>query len=116
MKALIHSSHCTKNHLPHLRNIYLSTCTILFMGTPHLGSEFASTASSAVLTRVVWVFWTTDPELLKHLKRDSEWLGMQLTQYKHISMEFNTVFFFERLETTIFGGKKELVVPLVFKR
>ena len=63
-----------------MKSVYLSTCGILFFGTPHLGSDLASDASLRTLVGIVSVFRDTDSQLLKHLRRDSEWLEMNLKQ------------------------------------
>jgi hypothetical protein len=63
----------------------------------------------AVLTRVVSCFRETNEALLGHLKRDSEWLQMQHSQYTTISGDFPTVFLYEVLPTQLYPGRSEIV-------
>ena len=97
-----------------MKGIYLSTIAILFFGTPHLGANIAGDSFLAILTRIISVVKDTDQALINHLKRDSEWLQLQWTQYANISDDFDTVFFFETLPTEIHPLRNELVPCLVF--
>ena len=77
----------------HLKAIKLSTYGVMFFGTPHQGTDSASWGK--VLANVASLFRHTSTALLGHLERDSEWLEMQLEQYKAISADIFTIFCFE---------------------
>ena len=99
----------------YLKGIYLSTISVLFFGTPHLGADIAEDSSTTVLTRIVSFVRATDQALLNHLKRDSEWLQLQWTQYANISGDFDTVFFYETLPIGIPPLYNELVIAIAFE-
>jgi hypothetical protein len=79
------------------RSIKLSTYGILFMGTPHQGSEGVDLQQLAL--RAANVIMSTDTGISKHLKRDSGWLRQQHGQYEPISRDFVTIFAYETLPT-----------------
>jgi protein SERAC1 len=93
--------------MPHWRGIYVSTLGILFMGTPHLGSEVASMFD--LVASIMSVFKPTNNALLNQLKRDSPWLQQQQIDYATIGSEFHTIFFFEDMPTATFAGKSMIV-------
>jgi len=58
-----------------LRNIYQSTHSIIFLGTPHRGSSYANIGLVAEqITNLVGL--DTNAELLRNLKPDGEYLGL----------------------------------------
>jgi hypothetical protein len=73
--ALLYSDRVRTAHHEELRSIYVSTYGIIFLGTPHTGSNLASwgrvlqAMSDAVMAKR---FFQTEPVLLRTLKRDSE--------------------------------------------
>ena len=67
------------------------------MGTPHQGG--ASVPLGKLLVNVASVFVAADNRLLKHLEGNSEWLQLQLGQYRSISGEFATKFAYEVYKT-----------------
>ena len=79
------------------------------MATPHLGSESASRTILQVIIRVVSTFTETDGPLISHLKHDSQWLEQQLSKYKSISGDFDTVFLYEVYKTNIYPSRIEVV-------
>jgi hypothetical protein len=98
--------------------IKLSTYGLIFLGTPHQGSEDLTwgetIASIYVQTNKIQL--QTNESLLQmnkslhqHLQRDSEWLQLQLIQYIGISDEFVTRFVYETLPTAIAPGESILV-------
>jgi hypothetical protein len=102
MQALIHSDSARPGALEHHRSIKLSTYSIIFMRTPHQG--VSGVALGRLLVNIASVFVPTDDRLLRHLKRDSEWLQQQLGQYGPISSEFVTKFAYEEyLTPTVLG-------------
>lgn len=72
------------------------------MGTPHHGGSGVELGK--LLVNVASLFVAADDRLLRHLKRDSEWLQQQLGQYGPISGDFVTKFAFETYKTpTVLG-------------
>lgn len=64
-----------------------------------------------LLVNVASVFVAADDRLMKHLKRDSEWLQQQLGQYGPISGDFVTKFAYEEYETPTALGHSIMVCP-----
>jgi hypothetical protein len=106
-KALIHANNTHKDHLAHHKEIELSTCGIVFLGTPHLGSDIVSLAR--FLLQIQSVFSSTNDTLLRHLERDSEMLQLQLSQFASIIGRFDIKFFFEAYPTRLPGGVQRVV-------
>lgn len=106
-KALIHSNMATVSHNEHLKGIKLSTYGILFFGTPHQGGNDISWGKR--LVEVASVFLHTSNALLNHLEKDSEWLEIQLEQYKSISADIFTIFCFESYPTPLKVGISRIV-------
>ena len=71
------------------------------MGTPHFGSDPAEFMES--VAKIATVFAKTNNRLLKHLRRDSEFLQDQMSQFTLISHRFSTVYAYEEYETEIAG-------------
>lgn len=71
------------------------------MGTPHRGGEGVPWATLAL--NIVSVARYTNPEILGHLQRNSEWLENQQTMYLPISSHFDTTYFYERYPTVVAG-------------
>jgi hypothetical protein len=101
-KALIQANSATRNHLADHRTITLSTYGIIFLGTPHQGVESVDLA--LLLLQIQSIYSQTNDAVLKHLRRDSEFLQAQLSQYASISGNFNTKFFYEVYPTQIAGA------------
>lgn len=95
-----------KEHQP----IRLSTYGIIFMGTPHLGSDGADIGQLAL--NVASIFMSTNTKVVKSLKKDSVLLKQLLDDYGKISGEFDTTFAYETVETKIFG-KRQMVSILI---
>lgn len=62
-----------QNAEEHLRKIAECTCGVLFLGTPHHGSDLAEWADQ--LTRSVGLLAKTNKSIIKALRRDSEVLA-----------------------------------------
>ena len=80
------------------------------MGTPHQGGIGAHLGDP--MLRVTSIFATADDEILKHLKRDSEWLQQQLGQFGLISRDFVIKFAYEMYPTPVALGKTTIVSNL----
>jgi hypothetical protein len=72
--------------------IKLSTTGILFFGTPHQRNH--DTSWSKVLRNIIQ-FYLPSSTLLDSVEEESEWLEMQLSQYRTISSDFITYCFYE---------------------
>ncbi|KAI2623161.1 hypothetical protein GGR54DRAFT_629751 [Hypoxylon sp. NC1633] len=107
--ALIHSDAARQGAKNEHRSVKTSTYGILFMGTPHQGSDSVPLGRS--LMNIASIFVATNDRILQHLGRDSEWLQQQLDQYAPIGGEFVTKFAYEIFETPTLLGHKILVVP-----
>ena len=106
-QALIQAHNTHKGHLFEHKSIELSTYGVLFIGTPHQGSDSASMAK--ILFSIQRLFWETSDVMVKHIMRDLEELDRQLSQYLSISGQFVTKFFFESYCTLLLSGIKQLV-------
>ncbi|KAL4868892.1 hypothetical protein BDV12DRAFT_91119 [Aspergillus spectabilis] len=111
-RALIYSRSLTNEKVEHLRSIYVSTYGILFLGTPHNGSEVAKwglllqNICSAVLPKK---FMETSPQLIKALKTNNETLQNINSLFTDMIPRFRIYFFHETLSTD-FKGTRELIV------
>jgi hypothetical protein len=99
VKALIHAHNTDRGHLSEHKAIEISTHGILFLGTPHQGTDSATLGIT--LHRIFSIVMPTNTRLLKNLERDSEQVLQQLEQYLPISSNFETVFFYEMYKTVI---------------
>jgi hypothetical protein len=98
------------SHNEHLKAIKLSTYGVMFFGTPHQGTESASWGK--VVVNVASIFRHTSTAILEHLEKNSEWLEIQLEQYKSISSEVFTLFCFESYPTPLPAGRSMMVSSL----
>ena len=81
------------------------------MGTPHQGGSEVHLGE--LMLNVASIFGTTNDRVLQHLKRDSEWLQQQLSQYAPISRDFITKFAYETLRTPI-ALRKPIMASILF--
>lgn len=111
-RALIYSRSLTNEKVEYLRSIYVSTYGILFLGTPHNGSEVAKwglllqNICSAVLPRK---FMDSSPHLVRALKTNNETLQNINSLFTDMMPRFRIYFFHETLPTDV-KGTKELIV------
>ena len=111
-RALIYSSEIRGNHTEHLRSIFVSTYGILFLGTPHGGSDFAKWGY-----RLEWIcaavlpneFINTQPEVIKTLKIENETLLNIDRQFIQLSNRFRIYFFHEAKPTNLNGTLQYIV-------
>ena len=106
-KALVHAHLATKENLFSHKAVALSTYGIIFLGTPHQGTQSAELAS--ILLDIQAITRPVNDALVKHLSRNSEALEQQLSQFVSISKDFVIKFGFERYPTPYFGGFRGLV-------
>ena len=106
-KALVHAHLATKGNLFAHKAIALSTYGIIFLGTPHQGTQSAELAS--ILLNIQAITRPVNDALVKHLSRNSEALEQQLSQFVSISKDFVIKFGFETYPTYLGGGFRGLV-------
>lgn len=103
LEALLNSYMADIDHLEEQKSIELSTYAVMFLGTPHRGSEGARLAK--VLTTILSIFSHTNIKPLHQMESDGEWVEELQERYNSISKNFKTVFFYETLAMPIpFGS------------
>lgn len=103
-RALIYSSEIRGNYTEHLRSIFVSTYGILFLGTPHKGSDVADWGS-----RLEWICGATlpsrlvdtQPQLIDALKTNNETLQNIDRQFIQLITRFHIYFFHEGKPTNL---------------
>lgn len=111
-KALTNCSLVRHENLRHLRSIFISTYGVLFMGTPHNGSDFAKWGS--MLQSIVHVMspkklFDSSEQLLNVLKRDNEHLQNINRDFSQIMNLFHIYFFHESRPTDLKGTRAFVV-------
>lgn len=111
-RALIASSEISGPKTEHLRSIFVSTYGILFLGTPHKGSDLGQWGSylerlcrTVVLKKVV----DTEPQLVDALKSNSETLQNIDRQFAQLMDDFHLYFFHEAKPTDLKGTYRFIV-------
>jgi len=103
-QALAYSASRTSKNIEHLHSIFVSTYAILFLGTPHNGSDKAKLARigqrmiSALAPKKVW---DTDSQLLNALQEGSETLQNITDQFAPLMKQFHIYFFWEQEKTDL---------------
>lgn len=82
-------------------DIYTSTTSIVFFGTPHRGSGTGDTALpwAKLIERNFISMLPQSSMLVRTFHKDSEWLEMRLEQFKSISNGFHIRVFYETIPT-----------------
>ncbi|KAL9103258.1 MAG: hypothetical protein Q9163_001680 [Psora crenata] len=112
-RALIYSGDIRGNHTEHLRSIFVSTYGILFLGTPHKGSDVAKWGSLLEsICRGVMPSGVVDsnPHLVNALKKENETLQVIDRQFIQLISRFHIYFFHEGKKTNIGKMKVEIIV------
>lgn len=102
-KALIRSSEYYHNHQPNhalLGSIFVATCGIVFLGTPHRGSIKATLGKIAA--KAGGILGATD-KILKALEGDSDLLEQQRNSFDSIRSRILTVCLYEELPMAVIG-------------
>ncbi|KAJ5095399.1 hypothetical protein NUU61_004755 [Penicillium alfredii] len=111
-RALIYCYNVSSEKTEHLRSIYVSTFGILFLGTPHNGSDIAKwglllhNICSAVLPKKVM---EASPQLVKALRTNNETLQHINSLFANIMSRFHIYFFHETRSTDV-RGTREIIV------
>ncbi|OJJ76094.1 hypothetical protein ASPBRDRAFT_117311 [Aspergillus brasiliensis CBS 101740] len=111
-RTLIYCRNVSNEKIEHLRSIYVSTYGILFLGTPHNGSDVAKwglllqNICSAVMPKK---FMESSPHLVKALKTNNETLQNINSLFADITSRFHIYFFHETLSSDV-KGTRELIV------
>ncbi|KAH9906070.1 hypothetical protein F4778DRAFT_693094 [Xylariomycetidae sp. FL2044] len=111
-RALLYSNDLRLSQHEDYRSIYVSTYGMIFLGTPHTGSDIASwgTVLQAMSDAVVpKSFFQSESVLLKTLKRDNETLQNINNHFLDIYQRFKILMAHENHKTD-FKGTRMLVV------
>jgi hypothetical protein len=107
-RALLYSNDLRDPHQEDLRSIFVSTYGIIFLGTPHNGSNAAAWGGAvqrladAIIPKKLF---DTESVLLKSLKRDSETLLQISNQFLEIYQNFKIHMAHENQKTDVKGSK-----------
>ncbi|KAJ5827060.1 hypothetical protein N7447_003823 [Penicillium robsamsonii] len=111
-RALIYSRSLSSEKTEHLRSVYVSTFGILFLGTPHNGSDIAKwglllqNICNAVLPKR---FIESSPQLVKALRTNNETLQHINSLFVDIMGRFH-IYFFHETRSTDMRGTREVIV------
>jgi hypothetical protein len=117
-QALAYSASRTSKLIQHVHSIFVSTYAVLFLGTPHMGSDnakLASTGRRMIEAMVPSKVIDTDGQLLEALKEGSETLQNVTDMFAPLMKNFRTYFFWEQ-EKTDFGATRKYVSFCVYVR
>lgn len=106
--ALLYSNDVRAHHQEDLRSIFVSTYGIIFLGTPHNGSDAA--AWGRIIQRMVDAvvprkMFETESVLLKTLKKDNEALQQISNHFMDIYQRFRIHMAHENHKTDVKGSK-----------
>ncbi|KAF5018809.1 hypothetical protein F66182_9202 [Fusarium sp. NRRL 66182] len=107
-RALLYSADVGEPHLEDFRSIYVSTFGLVFLGTPHTGSDAATwglilqAMSDAVVPKRLF---NSESVLLKTLKRENETLANINSHFLDIYQRFEIHMVHENQKTDIKGSK-----------
>ena len=110
-KAIAYSASRTSKSIQHVHSIYASTFGILFLGTPHDGSnkaKLASTSRRMVGALVPSKIVDTEGQLLDALQEGSEVLQNITDMFAPLMKDFHIFFFWEQ-EKTDMGFSQDYV-------
>jgi hypothetical protein len=109
-RALLYSHHVRDPHLEDLQSIFVSTFGLIFLGTPHNGSDAAAwgviiqAMANALIPKR---FFDSEPVLLKTLRKDNQTLANINSQFLDIHQRFEAHMVHENQKTDIKGKRYE---------
>ena len=111
-RCLIYCQSIRHQHTERLRSIYVSTYGILFLGTPHNGSDLAKWGS--LLEKICSValpkkFFDTSPQLVQTLQKNHETLENINRFFIEIIGRYHIYFFHESKPTDLKGTRAYVV-------
>ena len=112
-RALTYSEGIRGNHTLHLRSIFVSTYGILFLGTPHKGSDIAKWGSLLEsICRGVMPSGVVDsnPNLVNPMNRENETLQNIDRDFIQLMSRLYVYFFHEGKKTNLGKMKMEMIV------
>lgn len=110
-RALEHSDSVRVADHEDYRSIYVSTYGIIFLGTPHDGSELASwgAALQGMAGHVPRKFFDSEPVLIETLRKDNETLDNININFLNIYQRFKIHMVHENQKTDLKGTKSLIV-------
>ncbi|KAF9891079.1 hypothetical protein FE257_005014 [Aspergillus nanangensis] len=111
-RTLIYCNNIRSERTEHLRSIYVSTYGILFLGTPHNGSDMAKwghllqNICTALMPKKLM---ESSSNLVKTLKTNNENLQNINSLFVEIMGRFHIYYFHETLATDVKGGREMIV-------
>lgn len=112
-RALLYSHDVRETRLEDLGSIYISTFGLIFLATPHVGSDAAAwgvivqAMAAALIPRR---FFDSEPVLLKTLRKDNETLVNINSHFLDIYQRFEVHMVRENQKTDV-KGKKYAILP-----
>lgn len=109
---MIYSSEIRGKDTEHLRSVFVSTYGILFLGTPHNGTDFTQWGSQldricdAVLPKKLV---DHQPQLVDALKKNNETLQVNDMEFLQISSRFHVYIFHEGKPTSVKGSMEFII-------
>ncbi|KAL9039838.1 MAG: hypothetical protein Q9180_002293 [Flavoplaca navasiana] len=103
-RALAYSASRTSKLIQHLHSVFVSTYAVLFLGTPHQGSdmaELASTGRKVIDAMVPSKVLDSDGKLLEALQQGSETLQNITDMFAPLMKNFRIYFFWEQEKTDL---------------
>ncbi|KAG5988157.1 hypothetical protein E4U52_006841 [Claviceps spartinae] len=114
-RAILYSNDVKATHHEAYRSIFISTYGLIFLGTPHAGSDAATWGlmlqgmADAIMPRR---FFETESVLLRTLKRENETLANINNHFLDIYQRFRVQMVHENHKTDIKGTKYVYLFPL----
>ncbi|KAK3985643.1 hypothetical protein QBC44DRAFT_274798 [Cladorrhinum sp. PSN332] len=107
-RALLYSNDVRAHHQEDFRSIFVSTYGIIFLGTPHNGSDIAIWGRVLQLMSDITIprkLFETQPTLLRALKRDNETLQGINSHFLDVYQRFRIHMVHENHRTDVRGSK-----------
>jgi hypothetical protein len=109
IQALISAAACHAEHLIHHKHVELSTAGIIYLGTPHQGSDSAGLLK--MLLDMMSLFASSTSRVVTDMKPLTDFLLIQQQQYRPISDQYLTYYCYETEPTMLPGGSATVIVP-----